>query len=121
MNKGLQNLKQALKKSAFKDLNFTEKHKADIHRELRKESVVESILQLLSQERTGMDLLSVLRARGVTKFENHEGFLYTTLHKLEQQQYIRSRWDEQEQKYYQIEEKGRKLLHKIEEKNHHQQ
>lgn len=115
MDKGLQNLRQSFKKSTFKELKFTDQHKANIKREIRKEKIVESILQLLNQERTGIDLLSLLRARGITKFENHEGFLYTTLHQLEHKQYIKSRWDEQERKYYQIDEKGRKLLQKIEE------
>ncbi|MGM9926153.1 MAG: PadR family transcriptional regulator [Bacillus sp. (in: firmicutes)] len=119
MEERLKNLRQSFKKSAFKGLAFTEEHKAMVHREIKQEEILKATLQLLSQERTGIEVLQALRARGVTNFENHEGFLYTLLHKLEHQQYIKSRWDEQEIKYYQIHDKGKKLLLQLNQKQTH--
>ena len=56
----------------------------------------------------------LLRGRGIQKFEGNEGFLYTVLHRLEQNRFIQSSWDHSGAKYYQLNDKGRKILRKAE-------
>jgi DNA-binding PadR family transcriptional regulator len=53
-----------------------------------------------------------LRGRGIKKFEDNEGFLYTLLQRLEQSGSIQSVWREDEAIYYQLTDKGRKVLRK---------
>lgn len=41
-----------------------------------------------------------------SKFEEQEGFLYTSLHQLEQDALLTSRWDDDGSKYYVLNKKG---------------
>lgn len=115
MEDKLRNLKQSMKNSVFKDLAFSEKHQETIRRRTKQENVLEAILQLLATEKTGIELVQLLRARRITRFEEQEGMLYTMLHQLEQDSLLTSRWEEQA-KYYVLTQKGRKWLKKLEEK-----
>ena len=47
-------------------------------------------------------------------FEENEGLLYSRLHRLEQEGFIKSNWVQTETKYYQISHKGRRILQKAE-------
>nr|WP_312473120.1 PadR family transcriptional regulator [Neobacillus sp.] len=111
----LRNLKQSMKNTVFKDLVFTEKHQETIQRNKKQENVIEAVLQLLGTEKTGIELVQLLRARNLSKFEGQEGLIYTMLHQLEQDALLTSRWNEPF-KYYVITQKGRKSLKKLEEK-----
>lgn len=114
MENRLRNLKQSMKKSVLKDLVFTEKHQEAIRRNTKQENVFEAILQLLVTEKTGIELVKLLRARNITKFEEQEGLIYTMLHQLEQEDLLASRWDEQQLKHYMLNQKGLKALKKLE-------
>jgi DNA-binding PadR family transcriptional regulator len=114
MEDRLRNLKPSMKKSVFKDLVFTEKHQNVVRRNTKQENVLEAILQLLITEKTGIELLQLLRARRITRFEEQEGILYTVLHELEQEGLLTSRWDERDFKYYMLNQKGLKILKKME-------
>ncbi|MEH6992474.1 PadR family transcriptional regulator [Neobacillus drentensis] len=121
MEDRLKNLKKLMDKNTFSQLNFSEQHQKDIHRKInqqeeREEDILLAVLQLLANEKTGHELTVLLRGRGIKKFENNEGFLYTMLHQLEQSGCIQTNWDDSGAKYYWLKDKGRKLLSKAEQK-----
>jgi hypothetical protein len=124
MEDRLKNLKNAMKRTILQDLSFTEKHKSSIRRQINQlsftseEDVVLAIFQLLKEKRTGFELSRLLRARGIEKFENEEGFLYMSLHKFEHKGYLNTYWEEPDVKYYQLSNKGLKLLITFENKNY---
>jgi hypothetical protein len=117
----LKNLKKVMDKRAFADLNFSDQHKNAIRKKVNQqeesdEDILLAVMQLLVLEKTGHELTGLLRGRGILKFENNEGFLYTLLHRLEQSGYIQTTWDDSGAKYYWLKDKGRKLLKKAEQK-----
>ena len=60
-------------------------------------------------------MVQLLRGRGIRKFEGNEGILYTLLHRLEQNRcYPIKLESSQRAKYYQLNDKGRKILRKAE-------
>lgn len=115
----LKRLRKSMEKTTFKKLNFSEQHRKQIYEQINKtneneEDIFLAVLQLLIHEKTGYELVQLLRGRGIQKFEGNEGFLYTLLHRLEQNRFIKSSWDHSGAKYYQLNDKGRKLLRKVE-------
>ncbi|MGN1386589.1 MAG: PadR family transcriptional regulator [Bacillus sp. (in: firmicutes)] len=121
MDNRLKGLKQSLKNTTFKDLHFTEQHQKNILEKIRNEQVSDgdvflALMQLLVTEKNGFELAKLLRSRGIKKFEDNEGFLYTFIHRLEQKQCLISRWADSETKLYQLNDKGRKMLQKAEKK-----
>ncbi|WP_066050705.1 PadR family transcriptional regulator [Robertmurraya korlensis] len=119
MEERLKNLKNAMKRAVLQDLNFTEKHKSSIRRQMNQlsvtseEDVLLAIFQLLKEKRTGFELSRLLRARGIEKFENEEGFLYMSLHKFEHNGYLQTYWEEPDVKYYQLSNRGLRLLQNL--------
>ncbi|MFJ7726240.1 PadR family transcriptional regulator [Neobacillus sp. NPDC097160] len=121
MEERLKNLKKSMDRTVYTQLNFTEKHRKNIHEKIKKqdeneEDVLFAVMQLLVQEKTGFELAKLLRGRGVRKFEDNEGFLYILLHRLEQNQWIQSTWDESNVKNYRLTDKGKKILQKASKK-----
>ncbi|WP_430787002.1 PadR family transcriptional regulator [Virgibacillus flavescens] len=119
MDDQLKGLRKSMEKTTFKQLNFSEDHRKKVHEKINRkyendEDVYLAVLQLLMQEQTGYDLTELLRARGIQRFEDNEGFLYTLLHRLEHSGVIISSWDSAGDKYYQLNDKGRKMLLKAE-------
>jgi hypothetical protein len=117
----LKNLKRVMDKRTFADLNFSDQHHNSVHKKISQqeesdEDILLAVMQLLVQEKTGHELTGLLRGRGIQKFENNEGFLYTLLHRLEQSGCIQTNWDDSGAKYYWLVDKGRKLLNKAEQK-----
>lgn len=116
MEDRLRNIKH---KKLSADLAFTEQHRKNILHAIQKEddqeeAILIAILQLLNEQRTGFELLQLLHGRGITKFAEKEGMLYLLLHELEKKEMISSIWTEDRQKYYQVQNKGRKVLKKVE-------
>ena len=106
MDDQLKGLRKSMEKTTFKQLKFTEQHRQQVFERMNQlneneEDILLSILQLLIQERTGYELTQLLRARGIRKFEENEGLLYSRLHRLEQKGFIKSNWVQTETKYYQ--------------------
>ncbi|MEH7491519.1 PadR family transcriptional regulator [Neobacillus niacini] len=121
MEDRLKNLKRVMDKRTFADLNFSDHHHNEVHKKINHqqesdEEILLAVMQLLVQEKTGHELTGLLRGRGIQKFENNEGFLYTLLHRLEQSGCIKTNWDDSGAKYYWLVDKGRKLLNKAEQK-----
>ncbi|HDX9590689.1 TPA: PadR family transcriptional regulator [Bacillus pseudomycoides] len=119
MEDRLKGLRKSMEKTTFKHLSFSDQHRKQVHEEINKsyeneEDIFLAVLQLLIYEKTGYELAQLLRGRGIQKFEGNEGFLYTLLHRLEQNYFIQSSWDHSGAKYYQLNDKGRKMLRKAE-------
>jgi DNA-binding PadR family transcriptional regulator len=119
MENRLKGLRKSMEKSTFKQLDFTEEHRQQIREKMHKSTEKEEdiflvVLQLLNHEQTGFELSQKLRSRGIQRFEGDEGFLYTLLHRLEQKGVVQSNWDHSGDKYYQTNNKGRKILRKAE-------
>ena len=121
MEKHLKNLRKSLENNEYGELKFTDQHRRGIMQRIEREyeseeAVFLAIMQLLVQERTGFDLTSKLRGRGIRRFEDNEGDIYAMLHQLEKKGYLLTRWDDQKAKHYMLNEKGRKILMKAEKK-----
>jgi hypothetical protein len=121
MEERLKNLKKLMDQRTFKDVTFTDKHRTNILEKTnyRNDSEVDiqlSVMQLLVHAKTGYELTVHLRGRGIKKFENNEGDLYTILHSLEQSGCLRSNWDATGGKYYELNDTGKKRLKKAENK-----
>lgn len=119
MENRLKNLKKSMDNTTFTQLNFTEQHRTEIRKKINKqnesdEDIFLAVMQLLVHEKTGFELATYLRGRGIQKFEDNEGFLYTLLHRLEKKGCLKSNWDESEAKYYRLSDKGKKILRKAE-------
>ena len=119
MEDRLRNLKKAMDRSEFDQLAFTEQHRKAIREKIKQQDESEdqlilALLQLLSQEKTGFELVKLIQARGLRTFDDNEGFLYTLLHRLEKRSWIESFWLESDAKFYQLTNKGKKVLQKAE-------
>ncbi|PES31263.1 PadR family transcriptional regulator [Bacillus cereus] len=119
MEDQLKGLRKSMENTTFKHLSFFDQHRKRVREKInasneKEEDISLVILQLLSNEKTGYELSQLLRGRGIRKFEGNEGFLYTVLHRLEQNRFIQSSWDHAGAKYYQLNDKGRKMLRKAE-------
>ncbi|HDR6309543.1 TPA: PadR family transcriptional regulator [Bacillus cereus] len=119
MENRLKGLRKSMENTTFKHLSFSDQHRKQVREKInasneKEEDISLAILQLLSNEKTGYELSQLLRGRGIRKFEGNEGFLYTVLHRLEQNRFIQSSWDHAGAKYYQLNDKGRKMLRKAE-------
>ncbi|MGG0218225.1 PadR family transcriptional regulator [Bacillus mycoides] len=119
MEDRLKGLRKSMENTTFKHLSFSDQHRKQVREKInasheKEEDISLAILQLLSNEKTGYELSQLLRGRGIRKFEGNEGFLYTVLHRLEQNRFIQSSWDHAGAKYYQLNDKGNKMLRKAE-------
>lgn len=115
MDERLRKLRHTMESKTFGHLSFTEEHRKEVHKKIKQAdesegAVILIIMQLLTNEKSGYEINQHLYSRGVHKFEDNEGFLYTVLHRLEQKGYLRSRWSDSRVKYYQLSDKGKKLL-----------
>ncbi|QWH16493.1 PadR family transcriptional regulator [Bacillus mycoides] len=119
MEDRLKGLRKSMENTTFKHLSFSDQHRKQVREKInasyeKEEDILLAVLQLLGNEKTGYELMQLLRGRGIQKFEGNEGFLYTLLHRLEQNRFIQSSWDHSGAKYYQLNDKGRKMLRKSE-------
>ncbi|WP_270606710.1 PadR family transcriptional regulator [Bacillus mobilis] len=119
MEDRLKGLRKSMENATFKHLSFSDQHRKRVREKInqsseKEEDILLAVLQLLMNEKTGYELIQLLRGRGIQKFEGDEGSLYTVLHRLEQNRFIQSSWDHAGVKYYQLNDKGRKMLRKAE-------
>ncbi|WDL86468.1 PadR family transcriptional regulator [Priestia aryabhattai] len=120
MDKRLKNLRKTMNREVFAQLKFTENHKKRIREKIKQEThsdeeILIAMMQLLVQEKTGYELVGLLQNRGILNFKENEGSLYVILHRLELKNLLMSSWQEDGAKFYQLNQKGRKLLKKVEE------
>ncbi|WP_203248773.1 PadR family transcriptional regulator [Sporosarcina beigongshangi] len=115
MENRLKGLKKSMDDTAFSQLQFTEQHRKEIRAKISEtdDSVLLAVMQLLVEEKTGYELVQFLGGRGIRKFEDNEGNLYTLLHQLERDGCLQSSWNEAT-KFYRLNNKGIKRLGKME-------
>ncbi|OZM58392.1 lineage-specific thermal regulator protein [Lottiidibacillus patelloidae] len=119
MENKLKRLRNSMEKTKFNKLDFSDQLRKQINDKISKlkeseEDVYLAVFQLLLNKKSGYDLSQQLTARGILQFEESQGSLYTMLHRLEKNNYLLSNWDEKGVKYYQLNDKGRKILQKNE-------
>ena len=118
MEDRLKGLRKSMENTTFKHLSFSDQQEASARKikqsSEKEEDILLAVLQLLMNEKSGYELMQLLRGRGIQKFEGDEGSLYTLLHRLEQNRFIQSSWDHAGAKYYQLNDKGNKMLRKAE-------
>lgn len=92
----------------------------DKYESLMKKGVLDMlVLKLLEkEEKYGYQIISELKQKSHDYFRLKEGTLYPILYRLEDDQYVESRWSEAEgkkvsRKYYVITEEGRRALQEI--------
>ncbi|KZZ84489.1 PadR family transcriptional regulator [Bacillus sp. SJS] len=121
MDKRLKSLRKSMESSTFSNLTFTDRMHSEIKKKIKEEiseqDLLLAVMQLLTTQKTGFVLSRSLSSRGIHKFHENEGELYTMLHQLESKGWLSSRWDDESRKHYQLNDKGRKLLNKLERKS----
>ncbi|MFD6441209.1 helix-turn-helix transcriptional regulator [Peribacillus sp. NPDC060186] len=65
-----------------------------------------TIFRILQEEQSGYQIMSSLIRRGIEKFTEQAGILYTMLHDLEQRGFIEAKWEQTEKKSYRLSNKG---------------
>ena len=114
MEERLKGLKKALKNNTFEHLQFSEAHRQKVNDQINQISpaaLIEVILPLLVESKTGSELAELLHVRGEKSIQSNEGSIYSSLHQAEQNGELESFWNEGE-KYYRLSKKGQKLLQK---------
>ncbi|MFY0517641.1 PadR family transcriptional regulator [Lysinibacillus sp. UGB7] len=110
----LNNLRRSMKKTTFKELEFTEHHRQTVQQKIEQLASIENlrlaVLPLLIQQKTGYELTHLLHARGMTELEKNEGMLYVLLHLLEQEGLIHAHWSNDGEKLYVLSNQGKKSL-----------
>ncbi|MGE7021072.1 helix-turn-helix transcriptional regulator [Solibacillus cecembensis] len=110
MDDRLKNLKKAMNESVFSKVEFTSTHQKRVYQQLNESQVVQHILSLLVDKKTGIELAQLLHAKGVQDIFNNEGVIYTILHEQENKGHIISQWDDAGVKCYQLTKSGLKWL-----------
>ena len=105
----LKNLKKAMDKTAFQHVTFSETHEATIKKQLHTAQLKETMLALLTDAKSGVDLTQLLHVRGAEQIVGNEGLVYTMLHEAEQQGFIVSSWVDGV-KYYELTKLGKKQI-----------
>lgn len=109
MEDRLKGLKKALDSSIFKHTEFTEKQQRSIQQFVHSPYLKKSILSLLLEAKSGIEVTQQLHLRNVVDIVQNEGLIYTTLHEAESEGLIQSTWIEGI-KYYEITSLGKKAL-----------
>ena len=121
MRDPLTNLKSTMKRTAFKELSFSDERKAAVKETIRqkhagdqlqfwKESTLIAVMESLQNEpKHGYEISTQLFQKQDFYFQSNEGQLYTLLHLLENKEIVTSHW-ENDRKYYSLTRKGSKCL-----------
>ena len=72
MEDRLKGLRKSMEKTTFKQLNFSEQHRKQVYEKINKpyeneEDIFLAVLQLLIHEKTGYELVQLLRREGYSK------------------------------------------------------
>lgn len=117
MEKKLKGLRDTMKKNRFRQLNFSDQLRLQVHEKIKnqknKEEMITVILQFLVTKKTGFDLMQQLKFKSNHFLEGNEGKLYTILHALEQNGYLISQWNESGAKLYQTNAKGKRAIQQV--------
>lgn len=109
MEERLRNFKKSVDQTAFNKVEFTAKHQQQIHKQLQTLPLKQTILSMLTEVKSGVELTQKLHVRGVEQIVDNEGLIYSILHEAEQHGWLTARW-ESGVKYYQLTKLGKKQL-----------
>ncbi|MEK4486243.1 helix-turn-helix transcriptional regulator [Psychrobacillus sp. FSL H8-0484] len=109
----LKNLKQAMQKHTFQDVQFDEMEQQAVHTKIQQlisvEDLKSALLGLTQTEKSGFELTELLHMRSEQAIFQNEGLLYQCLHELEADEYINGLWKNGEKVYF-LSKKGQKQL-----------
>jgi len=109
MEERLKSLKKAVDQTVFTKVEFRPKHRQQVHKQLRVSSLQQTLLSMLSESKSGMEITQMLHVRGIEQIAHNEGIIYSVLHEAEQHGWLSARW-ESGVKYYQLTNLGKKQL-----------
>ncbi|WP_313800228.1 PadR family transcriptional regulator [Cytobacillus sp.] len=121
MDNRFNNLKKAMKQTAFNDLTFSSERKDAVKEAIKgkqsqlnlhswKESTIIAVLETVQREsKHGYAISTLLFQKNEFCFQNNEGQLYTLLHLLENKEILSSKWIN-EKKYYSLTTRGKKYV-----------
>ncbi len=109
MEERLKHLKKAIDQSAFKKVAFTDQHQKNIHNQLQVLPLKQTILSMLTESKSGVELTQALHVRSTQQIVENEGLIYSILHEAEQQGWLRTNWVDGV-KYYQLTKLGHKQI-----------
>ena len=105
MDEQLKNLKRAMKKHTFSEVQFTEAQKQHVRAKMTP-MIEQEILSLLHEPKTATELIQLLHVKGVDGLLQNEGIVFTILHRAEIAEELIGCWDEKEEKSYRLSKKG---------------
>ncbi|QUG42707.1 helix-turn-helix transcriptional regulator [Psychrobacillus sp. INOP01] len=109
----LKNIKQAMHKHTFQDVQFDEKEQQAVHTKIQQlvsvENLKYALLGLTQTEKSGFELTELMHMRGEQAIYQNEGLLYQCLHELEVAELITGLWKNGEKVYF-LSKKGQKQL-----------
>ena len=111
MEERLKQLKKAIDQTAFKNVEFTNNHQQNIHKQLQVLPLKQMVLSMLAEAKSGVELTQMLHVRCAEQIVNNEGLVYSVLHEAEQQGWLRASWVDGV-KYYQLTSLGKKQVQK---------
>ena len=109
MEERLKQLKRAIDQTAFKNVEFTNNHQQNVHKQLQVLPLKQMVLSMLAEAKSGVELTQALHVRGIEQIVDNEGLVYSLLHEAEQQGWLRASWMDGV-KYYQLTSMGKKQL-----------
>ncbi|MDW0111219.1 helix-turn-helix transcriptional regulator [Sporosarcina aquimarina] len=109
MEERLKNFKKTVDQTLFKKVEFAEEHQQQIHKQMHRSHLTQTILSMLTESKSGMELTRMLHVRGVEQIVDNEGMIYSIIHEAEQQGWLSVRW-KSGVKYYRLTKIGRKQV-----------
>lgn len=109
MEERLKNFKKAIDRNVFNNVEFSEKQQQQIHKQLQRLPLQQTILSMLTVSKSGTELTQLLHVRGVEQIIDNEGIIYSILHEAEQKQWLSASW-ESGVKYYQLTKIGKRKI-----------
>ena len=107
----LKQLKKAIDQTAFKNVEFTNNHQQNVHKQLQVLPLKQMVLSMLAEAKSGVELTQMLHVRCAEQIVNNEGLVYSVLHEAGQQGWLRSSWMDGV-KYYKLTSLGKKQVQK---------
>ena len=109
MEERLKQLKRAIDQTAFENVEFTNNHQQNVHKQLQVLPLKQMVLSMLAEAKSGVELTQMLHVRCAEQIVNNEGVVYSVLHEAEQQRWLKASWIDGV-KYYQLTKLGNKQL-----------
>lgn len=109
MEERLKRLKKAVEQTAFRKAEFTAAHQHQVHKRLQVLPLKQTILSMLIEGKSGVELTQMLHVCGVEQIIDNEGLVYSILHEAEQNGWLMTSW-KHGVKYYQLTKLGKKQL-----------